>query len=105
MRPEVTHLCGFNVITFFAAQRSNQGLVYHLAGQRQLFIRPALDQMAIGHAACVWGLVGEAVLHGHAAVGVGIEAAFTQGPRFKVGVGLCITWRKKLRAPSALRVS
>ncbi len=43
--------------------------------------------MAIGHTAGVWGLVGAAVLHGHATVGVGNKAAFAQGPRFKVGVG------------------
>ncbi len=43
--------------------------------------------MAIGHAARVWGLVGAAVLHGDAAVSVGNEAAFAQGPRFKVGIG------------------
>jgi hypothetical protein len=89
MRPEVTPLSPLPIhfITFFAAQRSNQGLVHHLAGQQQLFIGPALDQVPIGHAARVWGLVGAAVLHGDAAVGVGNEAAFAQGPGFKVGVG------------------
>ena len=32
MRPEVTPLSAFGFIPFFAAQRSNQGLVHHLAG-------------------------------------------------------------------------
>ncbi len=70
MRPEVTPLSQLPIrfITFFSAKRRNQGLVHHLAGLQQLLIGPALDQVAIGHAACVWGLVGAAVLHGDAAV-------------------------------------
>jgi hypothetical protein len=51
-------------IPFFAAQRRNQSVVYHLTREQQLFMGPALDQVAIGHAASVWGLVGAAVLHG-----------------------------------------
>ncbi len=49
MRPKVTPLSPLpiHLITFLAAQRSNQGLVH---------------QVAIGHAAVVGGLVGAAVL-------------------------------------------
>jgi hypothetical protein len=36
-------------------------LVHHLAGQQQRFIRPALDQVPIGHAVRVRGLVGGGV--------------------------------------------
>ena len=63
MRPEVIPLSPLRnrFITFFAARRSNQGLVHHLAGLQQLFIRPALDQVPIGHAARVGGLVGGGV--------------------------------------------
>ena len=87
MRPEITPFSAFEFITFFAAQRRNQCLVHHLAWSWQFFVGPAFDQVAVGHAACVWRLVGAAVLHGRVAVGVGNEAAFAQGPRFKVGVG------------------
>lgn len=63
MRPKVTLLSPLRnrFITFCAARRSNQGSVHHLAGQQQRFIRPALDQVPIGHAARVRGLVGGGV--------------------------------------------
>ena len=70
MRPEVTALSPrpIRFITFVAAQRRNQGKVCHLAGSPQLFMGPALNHVAIGHADGVRGLVGAAVLHGDAAV-------------------------------------
>ncbi len=46
MRPEVTPLSPLPIrfITFFSAQRRNQGLVHHLAGKQQFFMGQRLTK-------------------------------------------------------------